>query len=67
VYCTHLTEAPERDLAAGGGAAVQTGIAQAQRGANRQPGGGARGDGTLPGMPWNAVARSGWQASNAIV
>src|SRR5258708_26288320 len=66
-YCTQRTSAPVPERPCGGCPALQTARTSAQRGAKRQPGGGASGEGTEPGMPGNEGARAGWQASSARV
>ena len=53
-----------RTVTSGGTTSVQTGIANAQRGANRQPGGGLRRSGGMPGMT-SSVRRSAWMFGKA--
>ena len=58
-HCMQRTSTPDRARPCGGGASRQAGRTSRQRGANRQPAGRDKGDGTMPGMPMNDVARSG--------
>ena len=58
-YRWQATRTPSAKVTSGGTTSVQTGIANAQRGANRQPGGGLRRSGGIPGMT-SSVRRSAW-------
>src|SRR4029079_12908043 len=63
-YRWQATRTPSANVTSGGTTSVQTGIANAHRGAKRQPGGGVGRAGGIPGIP-SSVRRSAWMFGKA--